>query len=752
MRGRHRKRRGFLSLSRRQGTPERPLLHGPEPQSLRRVLGFVLVATLLAVSGTAGAANETKPPTTTTTIEESTTTTSPESSSTTTIETSTTTTVPTSTTVTSDDPSSTTTIPQATSTTAPGSSETTNLAPDGPAEHDPEPEEAEFRVGTMRPSAIVFPVAGPHSFINTFGAPRDGGRRRHAGIDIFASKGVPVVAVADGVIEEVSEEYLAGQYVIVRHDDGWRSKYLHLDDDTPGTDDGLASGYATGVEVGVRVTSGTVLGFVGDSGNAESTVSHLHFGLFQPNGLPVNPYPPLTRGLDAEMVSLDGGMRALNTALVGHLDPDLRGFNAGLAVNGDHLYMGTWGNSEICPGTGIRVIDVSNPEQPVKLTSFAGRGEFPGTAADSIWVGALNTPEFAGDVAVVGIRVCDPSRAGSRFGQFAGFAIYDVNEPADPSLISAVHTGAGTRGAHDVDVNSDARQVLAVVTVPGSHIDSPEGHGDVRMYDLTDPSAVVALSDWSLRGDGPPLLVGLLASSAGDSSLSAASASWAGPDRVIVAHPQAGLVTLEVSDPENPSQVASASVFDTFGLGFGESTHSSGAPAAEASSGWVLDGSVLIQDDQRLEPYSDELGVPLGWGQQIFYDMEDPTDPRPITAFGTERSKSGADQEVGLDGFYSVRGSAQLGHHLELAAWSSDGVRVVDLSDPARPTEVAYFSPAPRPDPQGWWVAPDGTREMSMVWAALPGEGFVYVVDANSGLWIVRVTIPPDDVGLPAPE
>jgi len=272
------------------------------------------------------------------------------------------------------------------------------------------------------------------------------------------------------------------------------------------------------------------------------------------------------------------------------------------------------------------------------------------------------------------------------------------------------------------------------------------------MYDLTDPSAVVALSDWSLRGDGPPLLVGLLASSAGDSSLSAASASWAGPDRVIVAHPQAGLVTLEVSDPENPSQVASASVFDTFGLGFGESTHSSGAPAAEASSGWVLDGSVLIQDDQRLEPYSDELGVPLGWGQQIFYDMEDPTDPRPITAFGTERSKSGADQEVGLDGFYSVRGSAQLGHHLELAAWSSDGVRVVDLSDPARPTEVAYFSPAPRPDPQGWWVAPDGTREMSMVWAALPGEGFVYVVDANSGLWIVRVTIPPDDVGLPAPE
>jgi hypothetical protein len=41
---------------------------------------------------------------------------------------------------------------------------------------------------------------------------------------------------------------------------------------------------------------------------------------------------------------------------------------------------------------------------------------------------------------------------------------------------------------------------------------------------------------------------------------------------------------------------------------------------------------------------------------------------------------------------------------------------------------------------------------MSLVWAAVPSEGFVYVIDANSGLWIVRVTIPPDDDGLPAPE
>jgi hypothetical protein len=107
---------------------------------------------------------------------------------------------------------------------------------------------------------------------------------------------------------------------------------------------------------------------------------------------------------------------------------------------------------------------------------------------------------------------------------------------------------------------------------------------------------------------------------------------------------------------------------------------------------------------------------------------------------------------VGLDGFYGVRGSAPLADGFELVAWSSDGVRIVDMRDPARPVEAAYFVPPSRPDPQGWWVAPSGNREMPLAWGAIGNEGFVYIVDANSGLWIVRLTIPADDEGLPFPE
>ena len=720
------------------------------------MLGLVVVAILVAVSGTAGAANEAKP--TTTTTESTTTTTLEPSTTTTTVAESTTTTVSSSTTVTSNPSSSTTTIPSSTSTTLAtttttlATTTTTNPAHDGPAEHDPEPELVDFKVGTMRPPAIVFPLAGPRAFIDTFGAPRDGGLRRHAGIDIFARKGVPVVAVADGVIEDVSEEYLAGQYVIVRHDGGWRSKYLHLDDDTPGTDDGLGTGYASGVEVGLRVSAGTLLGFVGDSGNAESTVPHLHFGLFQPNGLPVNPYRALVNAPDVEMAPLDAGMRALNTELVGRLDPDLRGFNAGLALHGDQVYMGTWGNDEVCPGTGVRVIDVSDPAQPIRLTSFAGADEFRGTAADSIWVGDVHTAAFDGSVAVVGLRLCDEQRWASPSGQFAGFAIYDVTEPDNPILMSEVHSGPGTSGARDVDVVSDREGVVAVVTIPGSHLDHPDGLGDVRFYDLTDPAAAVALSDWSLRGNGPPLLVGLMALGAGDLPLDAVSATWGGSGQVIVAHPAVGLVAVDASDPKRPVQIAMASPLETFGLVDGEFAGSPGQSPPGAHSGWVLDDSLLIQDDHRLEPPPDELGVALGWGQQVFYDVADGAIPRSIATFGTERSKPGVDGEIGLDGLYGVRGSAPFGEGKEAVAWSSDGLRVVDVQDPDSPTEVAYFVPASIPDPQGWWVAPDGTREMSLAWSAAVDDGFVYLVDANSGLWILRVTIPAKDSRLPAPQ
>jgi hypothetical protein len=140
---------------------------------------------------------------------------------------------------------------------------------------------------------MYFPLIGEHNYTDTWGAPRSGGRT-HEGIDILADKMVPVVAAADGTVGWMHNEQGGNCCAMaLNHDDGWASWYIHLNNDTPGTDDGLGWGFADGIESGVHVVAGQLIGWVGDSGNAEWTGSHLHFELHQPDDVKTNPYPHL---------------------------------------------------------------------------------------------------------------------------------------------------------------------------------------------------------------------------------------------------------------------------------------------------------------------------------------------------------------------------------------------------------------------------------------------------------------------------
>jgi murein DD-endopeptidase MepM/ murein hydrolase activator NlpD len=108
----------------------------------------------------------------------------------------------------------------------------------------------------------------------------------------MAPKMTEVYAVADGVIEAVGTSSRSGRYVTIKHFDGWTSTYIHLNNDDPGTDDGRATWnltIASGIFEGAVVRAGQMIGYVGDSGNAEGSQPHTHFELAL-NGHPVNPY------------------------------------------------------------------------------------------------------------------------------------------------------------------------------------------------------------------------------------------------------------------------------------------------------------------------------------------------------------------------------------------------------------------------------------------------------------------------------
>ncbi|HJS71782.1 MAG TPA: VCBS repeat domain-containing M23 family metallopeptidase [Acidimicrobiia bacterium] len=147
---------------------------------------------------------------------------------------------------------------------------------------------------------IVFPVAGENHFTDTYNAPRGG--RLHEATDIMAAKMTPVVAAADGTVGWMSSTCCTMELV---HDDGYQSWYIHLNNDTPGTDDGEAWGFAPGIVTGARVTAGQLIGWVGDSGNAEGSAPHLHFQLHYPDGTRFNPYQSLLAARQANPVAAD---------------------------------------------------------------------------------------------------------------------------------------------------------------------------------------------------------------------------------------------------------------------------------------------------------------------------------------------------------------------------------------------------------------------------------------------------------------
>ena len=134
-----------------------------------------------------------------------------------------------------------------------------------------------FNINIQKSPTYVFPVAnGTNADIGSYwGDIRDGGSRNHEGIDIFADRGTPVIAPADGNIGYSGEKGLGGKQVWLRDPKRKQSLYYaHLDSIIPGLN---------------RVKTGDTVGFVGNTGNARTTPPHLHFGIYKRNTGAIDP-------------------------------------------------------------------------------------------------------------------------------------------------------------------------------------------------------------------------------------------------------------------------------------------------------------------------------------------------------------------------------------------------------------------------------------------------------------------------------
>ena len=137
-----------------------------------------------------------------------------------------------------------------------------------------------FSLSIIAQGLLAFPIVGKgtRNIASFWGDPRDGDARKHEGVDVFASRGTPVVAASPGRVRRVGDNRLGGKVVWLSSSEyGHSQYYAHLDSQL--------------VNVGQSVSAGDTIGLVGNTGNAITTAPHLHFGIYRSGRGAVDPYP-----------------------------------------------------------------------------------------------------------------------------------------------------------------------------------------------------------------------------------------------------------------------------------------------------------------------------------------------------------------------------------------------------------------------------------------------------------------------------
>ena len=140
---------------------------------------------------------------------------------------------------------------------------------------------------------LIFPVAGDVTYIDDFGQARPGGA--HQGNDLMGVKKTPVVAVESGKVTFWTTSAGAGCMLYLYGDSGTMYEYIHLNNDLTMKNDNRGScvpgvSYARGLRNAAHVQAGQMVGYLGDSGDANGIASHLHFEVHPNGGAAVSPY------------------------------------------------------------------------------------------------------------------------------------------------------------------------------------------------------------------------------------------------------------------------------------------------------------------------------------------------------------------------------------------------------------------------------------------------------------------------------
>jgi hypothetical protein len=312
----------------------------------------------------------------------------------------------------------------------------------------------------------------------------------------------------------------------------------------------------------------------------------------QPGTAPSPPPAPTPRSAPS---AADTGVPPALT-FVGASDLGGRGANADLAVLDGYVYVGGYASGGACPGHGVRIVDISDPANPLVVASAAG---IPGTTSEDVDVIRLASPAFTGTVLAVGIQRCGQSVARG------GLMLVDVTDPRAPATLAFFDTSPGPSGVHELDVTLQPNgRALALLAVP---LSERGGVGDFRVVEITDPRHPTQLAHWG-AGQAFGMREGIGCVRRNQVHAHSARASADGT-RAYVSYWDAGLIVMDISEPSRPR--VAGRLFEPEGEG---SIHSVDE----------LDGSFLLVAEEIPRPYLLSVRVESAQGAVVIAGCESP--------------------------------------------------------------------------------------------------------------------------------
>jgi hypothetical protein len=213
-------------------------------------------------------------------------------------------------------------------------------------------------------------------------------------------------------------------------------------------------------------------------------------------------------------------------------------------VHGDFAYVGTWASP--CTGSGVRIVDVSDPTAPGLVGSLAARR---GTSAEDVVVRSVSTPSFTGDLLGVGIQRCGRARSLDR-ARF-GLQLWDVTDPTTPDKLGTLGLTTGGGGVHELDLMQRGADVYVAGATPFSEWFDPNPAGDFRIVDVTNPANPTQVGQWGAGAHdlsaGPYHGMGSFGASYGHSARFSEDGT-----KVFVSYWDLGVLTLDITDVTDP--------------------------------------------------------------------------------------------------------------------------------------------------------------------------------------------------------